>query len=255
MFENELISVATAAKGKSKFFDDNKIGYLVSSMLAGLYIGLGIMLIFSIGGLLSSGGSSATKVVMGASFGVALSLVIFAGGELFTGNNFVMATGLFKGEVNIVEVLKVWIASYVGNLIGSVIGAFVFVQTGLAKGAVGEFIAKGALGKMTAGSSELFFRGVLCNILVCLAVWCSFKMKDEVGKLIMIFWCLFVFITAGFEHSVANMTLLSIGLFAKNGVALTIGGFVHNLLWVTIGNVVGGALLALSYNSISKKTK
>lgn len=253
MYENDLMAVGAASRSKVDLYEKNKVGYLISSMFAGLFVGLGIMLIFSIGGLLTSGGSAGTKVVMGASFGVALSLVIFAGAELFTGNNFVMAIGLVRGDVNTLGVIKVFVASYIGNLLGSVLGAFLFVQAGLSKGPIGEFIAKGALGKMTISSGELFVRGILCNILVCLAIWCSFKMKNEVGKLIMVFWCLFVFITAGFEHSVANMTLLSIGLFAKNGLALTFGGFVHNLLWVTLGNMVGGILLALGYTKIGNK--
>ncbi|BFK81681.1 formate/nitrite transporter family protein [Clostridium baratii] len=252
MFKDEVQAVAKAGKNKVSLLRNNKMGYMVSSVLAGLYIGLGIMLIFSIGGILTSSGSGATKIVMGASFGVALSLVIFAGAELFTGNNFVMALSSLEGEVSWIDTLKIWVAAFIGNLIGSLIGAWAFVVAGLANGSVGEFIAKTSVAKMSAGVPELFMRGVLCNILVCLAVWCSIKLKSEIGKLVMVFWCLYVFITAGFEHSVANMTLLAIGLFSSHSAAITVSGFIYNIGIVTLGNIVGGVLLAVSYHIISR---
>ncbi|MEG0238362.1 MAG: formate/nitrite transporter family protein [Clostridium sp.] len=252
MFGEDLKNVAIAGKNKINLLKSNKVGYMISSILAGLYVGLGIMLIFSIGGILISGGSASTKIIMGVSFGVALSLVIFAGAELFTGNNFVMSVASLKGEVSWIDTIKLWIAAFIGNLLGSIIGGVAFVIAGLAKGPVGEFIANTSAAKMSLGISELFMRGVLCNILVCLAIWCSIKMKTEIGKLVMVFWCLFVFITAGFEHSVANMTLLTIGLLSPQGAAVTIGGFIYNVGIVTLGNMVGGVLLALCYYIISK---
>src|SRR5512140_3717353 len=99
MFCEEFNSVVMAAKAKVNLLKTNGLGYFVSSMLAGLYVGLGIMLIFTIGGLLNSSGSTDTRIVMGASFGIALSLVIMAGAELFTGNNFIMTAASLSKEV------------------------------------------------------------------------------------------------------------------------------------------------------------
>ena len=96
--------------------------------------------------------------------------------------------------------------------------------------------------KMNAGAKELFVRGILCNWLVCLAVWLAVKIKSESAKLVMIFWCLFAFISNGFEHCVANMTLLSLGLLIPHGTDVSFTGMLHNLSWVTLGNIVGGAL-------------
>lgn len=254
VFSEEINKVAEVAKVKINLLKSNRLGYLTASALAGLYVGLGIMLIFTIGGILTAANSASTKIIMGLGFGVALSLVVFAGSELFTGNNFVMMVGVLKKSVTIVDTIKVWIVSFLGNLIGSVIGAYLFYAAGLAKGSVGKFIVDVTAMKMKLPAQELIVRGVLCNLLVCLAVWCSFKMKEEVGKLIMIFWCLFVFITAGFEHSVANMTLMSIGLFVPHGNAITLGGFIYNLGFVSLGNIIGGALLlAVPYYLISKE--
>lgn len=254
MFNEEINRVALAAKGKVQLLKSNKLGYFISSMLAGIYVGIGIMLIFTIGGLLTSGNSPATKIVMGLSFGVALSLVVFAGAELFTGNNFVMAIGSLTKSVSWFDAVKIWIVSFIGNLIGSIIAGTMFFKAGLAIGPVGEFIAKTSAAKMAMPVESLFFKAIFCNMLVCLAIWCTFRCKEETSKLIMIFWCLFTFITTGFEHSVANMTLLTIGILAPFGEAISLGGYIYNIGIVTLGNMVGGILfLAIPYYLISRK--
>ena len=256
MFNEEFNKVAGAAKAKSDLLKNNKLGYFVSSMLAGIFVGMAIMLIFTIGGLLTAAESPATKIVMGISFGGALSLVVFAGSELFTGNNFVMAVGSLNKSLSWVDTIKVWIVSFIGNLVGSILAGYMFYLAGLAKGPVGEFIANTAATKMSLPAQELFFRGLFCNILVCLAVWCTFRCKDDVSKLIMIFWCLFIFITAGFEHSIANMTLLTIGLLSPGTAAVSIAGYIYNIGVVTLGNMIGGIFfVAIPYYLISRKNK
>ncbi|WOO37699.1 formate/nitrite transporter family protein [Anaerocolumna sp. AGMB13020] len=251
MYNEEVEAFGNASQGKIKLLYGNPLGYFVSSMLAGIYVGFGILLIFSIGGMLVD--QPYVKIIMGISFGIALSLVIIAGSELFTGNNMVMALGFFQKKVKLKDTLLLWLVCFIGNLVGAILIAFLFWQSGLAKGAVGEFIIQASQTKMELSPRILFTRGILCNALVCLAVWCSVRCKSESGKLIMVFWCLFAFITSGYEHSVANMTLLTAGLFADTSGALTIGGYVHNLLYVTLGNMVGGILLvALPYYLISK---
>lgn len=246
--------VCAAGKTKMQLLNENPIGYFISSMLAGLFIGLGSILIFTIGGQLTSAGSGAVKIVMGLAFGGALSLVIMAGGELFTGNNFVLASASLNKDVPWNGTIKLWLVCFLGNLLGSIIAGVMFKLSGLATGSVGEYIAKASEIKMTIPLIPLFFRGVFCNILVCLAVWCGFKCKEEVAKLIMIFWCLFIFITVGFEHSIANMTVLTIGLLSPFDAYVTIGGYIYNILVVTLGNMVGGIFfVALPYYIISRK--
>lgn len=256
MFSEEINKVVGAGKAKVRFLQTNKLGYFISSMLAGAYVGLGILLIFTIGGLLNNAGSPATKIVMGLSFGVALSLVVFAGSELFTGNNFVMASASLSGQVSWADTVKVWVVCFIGNLLGSILTGYMFYLTGLASGPVGEFIGATSQAKMAIPLIPLFVRGIFCNLLVCLAIWSTFRCKEETAKLIMIFWCLFTFITAGFEHSVANMTLLTIGLLAPNGADVSIMGYIYNIGVVTLGNMVGGVVfLAIPYYIISKNVK
>jgi len=244
--EHETIAaVAAAARAKAGLLRHSPWQYLVLSALAGAYVGLGIVLIFAIGAPLQAAGSGATKAVMGASFGVALTLVIFAGSELFTGNNLVMTVGTLSRTVTPGALSQVWVASFVGNLLGSLLLALATASSGvLSKAPAKEFVLGVVAAKMAAPAGELFFRGVLCNALVCLAVWMGIRTKDETARLVLIFWCLFAFIGAGFEHSVANMTLLGIGLLLPHDPALVSwAGFARNLTWVTAGNIVGGALL------------
>ncbi len=243
MYSVTLEALGKSAQVKANFVKNSKGKYLTASALAGFYVGLGILLIMTIGGLLSSAGSSATKIVMGASFGIALSLVIMAESELFTGNNLVMTAGALDKKVTWKSALSIWFFSYIGNFIGSFIVGYFFVMTGATHGVVGEFILKVSAGKMGGEFIPLMFKGILCNILVCLAVLSSIKMKSESGKLIMIFWCLFAFITSGFEHSIANMTIFSIGLLMDHSDSVSIMGMFGNLIPVTIGNFIGGAVL------------
>lgn len=246
MFTETYDATAHAAAGKVQFLKKNPLGYFVMAMMAGIYIGVGVLLSFTIGGQLA--GAPYTKTVMGLAFGVALSLVVIAGAELFTGNNLVMSAGLLQKKVTPAAVIRLWVVCWAGNLVGSFLLALVYHATGLGTGAVAAFMANGALTKMSAGFMPLLTRGVLCNMLVCLAVWCGTKCQSESGKLIMIFWCLFAFITTGFEHSVANMTLLSVAMLNPAGAAVTWSGYWFNLGVVTLGNMIGGiVLVAIPY--------
>ena len=117
------------------------------------------------------------------------------------------------------------------------------VASGIVASPMKDFVLKVSAAKMGAPVTELFFRGLLCNVLVTLAVWMAARAKDETAKLVLIFWCLFAFIGAGFEHSVANMTLLAMALFVPHEPGLVSWmGFAHNLVPVTLGNLVGGAV-------------
>jgi nitrite transporter NirC len=254
MFAEEITAVANTAKGKSALLKINPGGYFLAAMLAGIFVGFGVLLAFTVGGLL--GDNPFAKILMGCVFGIALSLVMMAGAELFTGNILVMVVGTARQTVTVGDCLKVWAASYVGNLAGAFLLAMIFVGCGLATGSVGDYISAGAAAKMSLPPLALLCRGILCNMLVCLAVWCGFRCKSESGKLVMVFWCLFAFVTTGFEHSVANMTLFTVSLLAPAEVAVSLGGGVYNLALTTIGNIIGGVVfVALPYLGIAAKVK
>ncbi|MFQ5951795.1 MAG: formate/nitrite transporter family protein [Candidatus Omnitrophota bacterium] len=240
MYLESVEIISKAAKIKIEYLKRSLLSYTVSSILAGTYVGIGVVLVFCIGAPLAAANSIFLKTLMGVSFGVALTLVVFAGAELFTGNNMFMAIGLAKKEVTGGELLKVWTFSWIGNLVGSFLLAYLVVNSGVVSHAA-SFIEKVSIAKMNMPVSQLFLRGILCNWLVCLALWTSSRAKSDTAKCILIFWCLFAFISSGYEHSIANMTLLSISLFSPHGAMVSWLGFTRNLFYVTLGNIVGGA--------------
>ncbi len=243
MYQETLESISAVAEKKYASLASAPLRYILMSALAGAYVGLGIALIFAIGAPLSKAGSPFLKLAMGASFGVALTLVIFAGSELFTGNALVLTIGALTGKSSWRQLGSVWLWSYAGNLLGSIGLAWLLAQSG-ALGADPQraFIETTAAAKMHLDFGAAFARGILANWLVCLAVWCSMRTKSDVAKLVLIFWCLFAFIGAGFEHSIANMTLLAVALFQQHAETVSWLGYVQNLVPVTLGNIVGGAI-------------
>ncbi len=244
MFETDIEKLAAASESKIKLMNRFPSGYLALSALAGAYLGFGIVLIFSVGApLAGTQFAPFMKLIMGVSFGIALSLVIFAGSELFTGNNMVFAVGALKKKVGLGAIVKLFTFCFVGNLLGSILLAWLVVQGGSLSVEAETLIVKVAAMKMSLGAKEAFFRGVLCNWLVCLAVWTATRSEDDTAKLIMIFWCLFAFIGSGYEHSIANQSLMSLALLLPHGAEVSVAGFIHNQIFVTAGNMVGGGLL------------
>jgi nitrite transporter NirC len=240
MFLDTVDSFAKVAAVKAAALRTRPGAFWVSAMMAGAYVGLGIILIFSVGATVDP---SLRGVVMGASFAVALTLVIFAGSDLFTGHTMFMTLGWLRGSVGLSDVGASWSMTWLGNLAGCAVLAALFVAGGggAALGAPSHLLMTVAAAKMNAPALELFARAVLCNWLVCLAIWMAARMTSDTAKCIAIFWCLYAFIGSGYEHSIANMTLFLIALFAEHPATVTYGGLVHNLVWVTLGNIVSGA--------------
>lgn len=239
---------------KDKFAEKNPAGYFVSAMVAGMFIALGAFVAFTLGYYVKAGGVvSFEKAASGAAFASALSLVVMAGGELFTGNNFVMAAASMKKAVSWIDTIVLWVVCWLGNFAGSLILVALFKLAGCAEGEKGAYFEAVASAKVAIAPAPLIAKGILCNILVCLGVWCALKMKSESGKLIMIFWCVFLFMVCGFEHGIANMSIEGVALF--NG-DISIGSYFYSLFLATIGNVIGAVFfVALPYYIISKEKK
>ncbi len=221
--------------------------YLTSSLLAGAYVGVAVVLLLMVSAPLMAAQHPFTKLVQGGVFGVALTLVVFAGAELFTGNNMFMLQGMLKGKVKFVDLSLVWAASLVGNFVGSVafaglVHASGIVTAGAPSGqpTIFETALGGiALGKHNLTGGQLFFRSLLCNMLVCLALWMAARAAGDAAKLVVLWWALLAFIASGFEHSVANMTALSLAAMTDVG---TWGDLARNLVLTIPGNIVGGGL-------------
>ncbi len=254
MFQDAFEAVCNAANGKANLFKKNGLGYFVSAMVAGMFIAFGSFISNAVAVPFFEAGDPIQKFMTSWTFAAALSLVIGAGAELFTGNNMVLGAAGFAKKMRWGLIIKIWVVCYIGNFVGSILAAGIFQVTGLTSGTLGQLFAAASEKKMAAGAVELVARGLLCNTLVCLAVWCSIKMKSESGKMIMVFWCILTFMVCGFEHSIANMTTLAVGLMNAGEAAVSIGGYFYNLFFVTIGNILGGLLfVALPYFVVSKE--
>lgn len=240
MFKQEFDTVAAAAENKLAFMRRSHVGYFAASVLAGMFVAFGGLVSLTVGGFLTAAGIAWTKLAAAFSFTSALSLVIMAGCELFTGNNLVMAAGVLTKRVHLVDAMKLWLFCWLGNYAGAWLAVGLYWYTGLMSGATAAYAASVAVAKVSLSIPQMFLRAILCNILVCLAVWCSFKMKSESGKLIMIFWCILVFMVSGFEHSIANMSM--VGLAVLDGT-VSFWAYVRSVGIVTMGNMAGGVLL------------
>jgi formate/nitrite transporter len=199
-----------------------------------------------------------TKVIFGSVFSVGLMLVIIAGAELFTGNNLIIIRVLAH-EGRLRGVFNSWFWVYLANFVGSLLLVWMMYATGLWKTgnlAVGAKALAIANGKVNLAWGEAFARGIGCNWLVCLAVWMAVASQDIIGKVFGIFFPIMAFVASGFEHCVANMYFIPMGLVLKGNASvvaaagladklgnLTIKGmFLNNLIPVTLGNIVGGSI-------------
>ncbi|MCP4780419.1 MAG: nitrite transporter NirC [Hyphomicrobium sp.] len=231
------------AQNKAQFLKSNPVGFAVSALMAGAYVGVGIILILSVG---QTADASIRNLVMGASFGIALILVVFAGSDLFTGHAMYATHGRLLGTIGNGDALRSWAATWSGNLVGSICVATLFIVGGggVVLHSGGETLLYAVASKKMSGSAiELIARGMLCNWLVCLSLWSGARTKNDAAKCIIIFWCLYAFIASGFEHSVANMTVFSLALLSDPPASVTVSGAAHNLLWVTVGNLLSGVIV------------
>lgn len=217
---------------------------LVLAVLAGAFISLGALL-FSVVVTESSLGFGPTRLLGGLSFCLGLILVVVAGAELFTGNNLI-AMAWASRLIGTREVMRNWLLAYVGNVIGC-LGTVLFVVwadiASLSSGAVGETVVHIARAKANLPLGEAFVRGILCNALVCLAVWLAIGARSVTDKILAILFPITAFVAIGFEHSIANWFFLPFGLAVDAHDEVSIVGVGKNILAVTAGNVVGGTLL------------
>lgn len=220
---------------------------LALAVLAGAFIAFGAMF-YTVVVTGSELGYGPTRLIGGAAFALGLVLVIVGGAELFTGNSLVVIAWANR-DITTRALLRNWGIVYAGNLIGAVATAVLVHLSGTLSaggGAVGETAVGIASTKLALDPGAAFVRGVLCNTLVCLAVWMCFAAHSVSGKVLVILFPVTAFVALGFEHSVANMYLLPVAMLHAGSV--DVAGLAVNLLVVTAGNVVGGGLLvALVY--------
>lgn len=238
MIYDDVQKVSNAAKAKITLLEQHSAKYFLRAIMAGFFI-VAAMIFSNVVGNVFSGESPAWgKFLSACVFALAVLLISMIGGELFTGNNFVMAFGAFDKKVTWKETGKVWIVSYIGNFIGCLILGVIFVLAGAAGTA--DYYAAFIPNKLSLSISEMFFRAILCNFFVCLGVLCGIKLKEEAAKVPMIILCIAAFVISGFEHCIANMGNFAVALMLVPGLSVT--AMLRSMVVVTIGNIIGGAL-------------
>lgn len=216
-------------------------------VLAGAFIGLG-GLMFTLVASDTSLGVAASRLLGGLVFSLGLVLVVVAGAELFTGNNLIVMAWA-GGRVSTLELLRNWVVALAGNLVGAVGLALLVWLAGrgaLNHGGVADTVVRIAAAKVQLPWVEAFFSGVLCNVLVCMAVWMAMAGRSVTDKLLAVVFPITAFVAAGFEHSIANLYFFALALLL--GAPLGAADLLGNLLPVIAGNVAGGSVLvALVY--------
>ena len=238
----KAISATAGAKNSA-----NIVNVILLSFLAGAYIAFGgLLAIIASAGMLKAGAPvGLEKFVFGAVFPVGLIIVVLAGSELFTGNVMFMTIGVLDGSASVGGLAKNWVLSWVFNFVGALFVAYVLAYMGGLFPADSAFATKAtsvATAKVGLAWDQAFIRAIGCNWLVCLAVWLANASDDVIGKIFGIWFPIMAFVTIGFEHSVANMFFIPLGiLLGAKGVTWSTM-IMNNLIPVTLGNIVGGAV-------------
>ena len=244
----EKVQLVGVTKARLPFLQTAMLG-----ILAGAFIGLGA-LYFTLVASDATLGFAATRVLGGLVFSLGLILVSVAGAELFTGNNL-MVMAWADRKISTAELLRNWTVVYAANAVGAVglaVVVYLAHHGAMNGGAVGAAYVKIAAAKAGLPFGEAFFKGVLCNLLVCLAVWLAMAGHTVVDKIVAIVLPISAFVAAGFEHSVANMYFIPLGMLLADSATLPAtvnvanlgwSGLAANLIPVTLGNIVGGSVM------------
>ena len=224
---------------------------LMLGVLAGVFIAFGAMF-FTLVMTNQYMGLGSARLLGGIAFSLGLILVVVGGAELFTGNNLIVMAWADR-KVTTLQLLRNWGLVYISNLSGAVGAAALMYWSGtlsFGDGAVSETALEIAIAKINIDPLQAFIRGILCNVLVCLAVWLCFAAHHVAGKILAIVFPISAFVALGFEHSVANMYFIPLGMLISGG-DISVMDFLNNLVPVTLGNIVGGGVfVALVYWAI-----
>lgn len=222
----------------------NTLTLFVLALLAGAFISLGALL-FAVVVTDSTLGFGLTRLIGGLSFCLGLILVVGAGAELFTGNNLI-AMAWASRLIGFRAVLRNWLIVYLGNVIGCLATVLLVTWANIAslsRGNVANTVHSIALSKASLPITEAFARGILCNALVCLAVWLAIGARSITDKILAILFPVTAFVAIGLEHSIANWFFLPFGMVLDSNHSIPVEGVVQNLVAVTVWNVIGGTML------------
>ena len=231
---------ADAGVSKVTLLQEDPLRYMLRSIGAGMGLTIVVFVYWVLKQNLHD--ISMGAVIASGFFGVGLMIIVFTNTELFTSNNMYLTVSSAEGRTSWRQAALLWLSCYFGNLAGAILVALLLVGAGsLGHLPSDHALFDGAVHKAQEAGSVIFFKGILANWIVCLAVRVALRCKEDVAKILVLILIIFIFVYLGFEHSIANMGTFSMAMLG--GGALSAGDALHNLLYSTLGNVLGGVVL------------
>jgi nitrite transporter NirC len=243
--EEKGLSLVAASATKKVAYSKNIPQYFIYSAMAGACCALGMALAYSVGSsfYFNSATTGMYSLIMGITFALSFTLIVFSGAELFTGNMMTMTIGTLTRSITIKQALTLSVFCYFANICGAIFFGWLFGATGLLEGKVGQFLVTSCEKKMALPFSQALTRGILCNMLICMGTWATIKLKSEAAQMIVLVWVVLGFVATGYEHSIANTALFTMSFLAPQTTSsISLAGAFSNLLPVTLGNIIGGSL-------------
>lgn len=238
---SDIEVLSKLGKIKYNLMKNDPIRFTTRAIMAGVYLGLACILSYTLGAMLSDHGVIG-KIALAMTFGIGLVAIVYLGAELFTGNCFTTIIPVLNKELKLKDIIPMWIVCYIGNVIGIALVCALFVLSGAQEGVLKPYLMTAMQTKLDFNIFQLFLKGILCNLIVCVAAYSGIKIKDETARLIVIMVFVMAFVLPGFDHCIANAGLFTMGI-VQLGNTIDWSLLPLHMLISTMGNIVGGSIL------------
>ena len=228
--------------GKIKYnlMKNDPLRFFVRSFMAGTYLGMACILSYTLGAMLSNHGVLGNIATAGT-FGIGLVAIVYLGAELFTGNCFVTVIPVLNKELKVKDIIPMWLMCYLGNVVGIAFVCSLFVLSGAQESVLEPYLMTAISAKLDLNINQLFIKGILCNMIVCVAAYSGIKIEDQTARLIVIMVFVMAFVLPGFDHCIANAGLFSMGI-VQLGSSVDWSALPLHMFVSTLGNIVGGSI-------------
>lgn len=238
---HDIENITKAGMTKVEMAKKQPFRFFMRSCMAGGYLAIAAILSYSLGALFQHD-IALSKTLVAGSFGLGLALIVFLGGELFTGNCFTTIMPVYTKKTCVKELIPAWIICYLGNFIGSALICCLFICSGALKDALSSYLSSAITAKLNFDMMELLIKAILCNFIVCAGAYAGMKIQDSTTKLIFLVIIVMAFVLPGFEHCIANMGTFTMGItMLQDSINWSL--LPMHMLISTIGNIFGGSIL------------
>ena len=238
---NDIENINKVGINKVEMAKNDSFRFFMRSIMAGLYLSMAAILSFSLGALFQDN-TALSKTLVAGTFGIGLAMIVFLGGELFTGNCFTTMIPVYSKKLKIKDLIPAWIICYLGNCVGSIIVCAIFIGSGSLKDVITTYLTASITVKLNFDIIQLLLKAVLCNFVVCVGAYAGMKVQDSITKFVFILLIVMIFVLPGFEHCIANVSTFTMGLTLLGNNVSWINLPLHMLI-STIGNILGGSVL------------